>query len=58
MGLAKKTVLLTIVVDDEGLPRRMPIVLGAIRGILPSLDRIAESVALKVEDEKNGEVAK
>jgi hypothetical protein len=42
------TITLTVVLDEE-YPMHTRIVLGAIRGIMPTLDRVALSSRLTVE---------
>lgn len=50
MGLVK-TITLTIVVD-EFEEERLPVVLGAIRGIMPTLNRVAGRTSVIVRDDE------
>ena len=46
-----KTITLTVILG-EAYPMHTRIVLGAIRGIMPTLDRVAKSSRLTVEPTK------
>lgn len=46
--MVKKTITLTVVVDDD-YPLRERVVRGAINGILPSINRVAESTSFTTE---------